>query len=375
MARIAVNTRLLQKGKLEGIGWFTFEILKRITRDHPEHDFIFIFDRPFDRSFKFAKNVTCIYAGPPTRHVILFIPWFEYVLPRLFKKHKVDLFLSTDGHIPLNTNVPCIPVIHDLNFHHSPEQLPFIVRTFYNYFFPKYAQKAARILTVSEYTKSDIVKSYGISESKIDVAYNGCNEIFKPISEEEKVSTKNKYSQGADYFLFVGLIIPRKNLHRLLDAYFKFRGKNESKIKLVVVGEKKWWPSETEELLNSSEYKDDVIFLGRVGPEELHKLMGSALALTFVPLFEGFGIPVLEAFACGTPVLTSNVTSLPEVAGNAALLCDPYDSESILIQLEKLAKDEDLRKGLALKGLRRKEAFSWDITARESWNCITKVLG
>lgn len=375
MARIAVNTRLLQKGKLEGIGWFTFEILKRITRDHPDHDFIFIFDRPFDDSFKFSDNVTCIYAGPPTRHVILFIPWFEYVVPRLLKKYKVDLFLSTDGHIPLNTKVPCIPVIHDLNFHHSPGQLPFIVRTFYNYFFPKYAHKAARILTVSEYTKSDIIKSYGISESKIDVAYNGCNEIFKPISEEEKFSTKNKYTQGADYFLFVGLIIPRKNLHRLLDAYFKFRGRNESKIKLVVVGEMKWWPSETEELLNTSRFKDDVIFLGRVGPEDLHKLMGSALALTFAPLFEGFGIPVLEAFACGTPVLTSNVTSLPEVAGNAALLCDPYNSESILTELEKIAMDKDLRKDLALKGLKRKEAFSWDITAKESWKCIMKVLG
>ena len=187
MAKIAVNTRLLQEGKLEGIGWFTYETLRRIVKAHPEHEFLFIFDRPFSNKFIFANNVKAIYSGPPTRHVFLFIPWFDFIVPRLLRKHKVDLFLSPDGHIPLRGTTPSLAVIHDINFHHHPEQLPFLVRKYYNFFFPRFAKKAKKIVTVSEFTRSDLVESYSVERTKIDVAYNGCNDIFKPISNDKKI--------------------------------------------------------------------------------------------------------------------------------------------------------------------------------------------
>ncbi|MFM2286629.1 MAG: hypothetical protein RLZZ543_2126, partial [Bacteroidota bacterium] len=234
--RIAVNTRLLLSGKLEGIGWYTFETLRRITTQHPEHEFLFIFDRPFSKEFLFAPNVKAVYAGPPTRHIFLFFPWFEFQVPRILRKYKADVFLSPDGQLSLLSKVPQIAVIHDLNFHHHPEQLPPLVRWYYNTFFPRYARKAKRIATVSEYTKQDIVNSYGIDATSIDVTLNGCNERFRPLTEEEHSSTRNKYTANESYFLFVGLIIPRKNLIRLMQAFDQFKKASKSPMKLLVVG-------------------------------------------------------------------------------------------------------------------------------------------
>jgi glycosyltransferase involved in cell wall biosynthesis len=299
--KIAVNTRLLLSGKLEGIGWFTYETLKRISQNHPEHEFLFIFDRPFSKEFLFGSNVKAVYAGPPTRHIFLFFPWFEFQIPRLLKKYNADVFLSTDGQLSLLSNVPQIAVIHDLNFHHNPEQLPKLVRWYYNTFFPKYAQKAARIATVSEYTKQDIVKTYGFDASKIDVTWNGCNTRYVPLSEVENEQTRLHYTDGKAYFLFVGLIIPRKNLVRLMRAFELFKTQTGSDMRLLIVGEKKWWDKAHEEAFQALVHKNDIHFAGRLMAEELHKVLAAAFALTFVPIFEGFGIPKSPEFCQQLP--------------------------------------------------------------------------
>lgn len=372
--RIAVNTRLLLKGKLEGIGWFTYETLLRMTKAHPEHEFIFLFDRPFDRSFIFADNVKGAWMGPPTRHIRLFHPWFEWVIPWMLKKHKADLFLSPDGHLSLATQVPSVDVIHDLNFHHMPETLPPLVRNYYNTYFPQFARKARRIATVSEYTRQDLVKSYGISQDKIDVTWNGCNTRYTPLQAAEIEQVRKRYTGGKPYFLFIGLIIPRKNLHRLLRAFDVFRRDTGLDVDLVVVGEKKWWDAEHEAAFEAMQFKGSVHFLGRLEPDELARVLGSAMALAYVPVFEGFGIPILEAFAAGVPVLTSNVTSMPEVAGEAAVYADPFDVHSIADGLTKLATHPELHPAMVETGLIRKQQFSWDLTASRLWRCLEKAM-
>src|SRR3989304_8480792 len=145
----AVNTRLLLKNKLEGIGWFAYESLKRITQQHKEHKFIFIFDRKYDEEFIFSDNITPVVVGPKTRHAFLWYYWFEFQIPKVLKKHKADLFLSPDGFLSLCTDVKSLNVIHDLNFEHYPNDVPYFARRFYKNNFPKYAQKAKRIATVS----------------------------------------------------------------------------------------------------------------------------------------------------------------------------------------------------------------------------------
>lgn len=372
--RIAVNTRLLQKGKLEGIGWFTFETLIRMTQNHPEHEFIFIFDRPFEPSYIFAENVTPVVIGPPARHPLLFYIWFDFQIPKVLKKYKADLFLSPDGYLSLRTKVPQLAVIHDINFVHRPEDLPWLIAKYYNYFFPKFARIAKRIATVSFYSKEDIARSFKIDYDKIDVVYDGINQIFEPLLEKEKTKIRKKYTGGCEYFLFVGALHPRKNVSGLLKAFDDFKSDTDNNIKLVIVGGEMHKTGDIFETFENMRFKNDVIFTGRVSTDDLHDIVGAALALTFVPFFEGFGIPVVEAMSAGVPVICSNTTSMPEVGGNAVIYADPMKIAQISDAMIKLASDKELRKQLIEKGFEQKNKFSWDETSHLLWQSVKKAL-
>ncbi|HAQ20218.1 MAG TPA: glycosyltransferase family 1 protein [Prolixibacteraceae bacterium] len=367
---IAVNTRLLLQGKLEGIGWFTRETLSRITRDHPEHQFLFIFDRPFAAEFVFNENVTPIVLSPPTRHPFLWYIWFELQIPRILKKYKADLFFSPDGYLSLSTPTRQLAAIHDINFAHRPKDLPWLTAQYYNYFFPRFARKARRIVTVSFFSKEDILRTYKIGSDKIDVVYNGVNTLYTPTSGEEKEKTKAGYSGGKEYFLFIGSLHPRKNICGLLRAYDAFRTSIDTDTKLLIVGESMFKTTDIELTYEGMRYKDDVVFTGRLSNEELHQVLGASLALTFVPFFEGFGIPVIEAMNAGVPVICSNTTSLPEVGGHAVLYVDPFSLDQIRDAMIKIFQDKELREMLISKGFAQKEKFSWDKTAELLWGSI-----
>jgi len=371
---IAVNTRLLIKGKLEGIGWFTLETLKRMTVNHPEHQFIFIFDRPWHEDHVFSENITPIVVSPPTRHPFLWYIWFEYRIPAVLKKYKADLFISPDGYLSLRTKVPQLAVIHDINFVHRPGDLPWLKAKYYNHFFPKFAEKARRIATVSFYSKEDITRSLKVDYDKIDVVYDGINQVFAPIEQDKINETREKYTAGAEYFLFIGALHPRKNIAGLLKAFDAFKSYEENDIKLVIVGGEMHKTGEIFETFENMRFKNDVVFTGHIRTVELQNVLGAALALTFVPFFEGFGIPVVEAMSAGVPVICSNTTSLPEVGGSAVLYADPCQIEQITNAMVKIAADADLRKELVEKGFKQKEKFSWDETARLLWMSIERAL-
>ncbi len=371
---IAVNSRLLISDKLDGIGWFTLEILKRICKAHPEHQFHLIFDRPFDTKYIFSENVTASVLNPPTRLPILWKYWFEIALKRRLKKIKADFFLSPEGWLPPVKNIPMLGVIHDLNFEHYPKNIIPSHRNFLLKYFPKYAARANRIATVSEYSKQDISKTYNISPSKIDVVYNGANEIFKPLPKELQIKIKNKFAEGKDYFVFIGTLHPRKNLKNLFIAFDEFKKQTNSDYKLVICGAKKWWPNELEQTFQSLESKKDIIFLGRLENQDLSTILASAFALSYLPQFEGFGIPILEAMQSGVPVVTSNTTSMPEVANGAALLADPFNTTEITNRMVELYNNPSLKEQLIHKGLLRAKDFSWQKTADLLWNSIEKTI-
>ena len=371
--RIAINTRFLLSKKMEGFGWYTFEIVKRLVEKHPEHEFIFFFDRPYDSKFIFASNVTPIVLRPPARHPFLFILWFEFAIYRALKKYKADLFFSPDGYLSLRSKIPQISVIHDLNFEHYPQDLPFSAGQYLKYFFPKFAKKATKIITVSEYSKKDIIQSYKVQDDKIVVAWNGASDLFKPLNEVEKIRVKEKYTDGKSYFLFVGALHPRKNIRRLLEAYSKYRETDYPTYEMVIVGESLWKHSSFEIELSES-VKNTVHFTGHLPLNELAELMGAASIFTFIPYFEGFGIPLVEAMRCGTPILSGNLTSLPEVADDAALYCDPFSVQDIFDKLNELSKNQNLQNELSKKGLERTNLFSWDTSAEIVWKEITKLM-
>jgi glycosyltransferase involved in cell wall biosynthesis len=372
--RIAVNTRLLLAGKMDGIGWFSYETLKRITQQHPEHEFLFIFDRKPSDEFIFSDNVTAVVTHPQARHPFLFYLYFEWGVPPVLQKHKADLFFSPDGWLSLSSKLKSHTVIHDLNFEHHPEFIPWLVRKYFLYYFPRFARKADRIATVSEFTKQDIINRYNIAADKIDVVYNGANEDYKPVLESVKIEIKKQYTDGFPYFVFVGTLHPRKNLTNLFRAFGQFKQNTNSGVKLLIVGDKKWWTTEINESYESLSCKQDIVFAGRVPTGQLHKIVASALAMVYVSYFEGFGIPIVESFYCGTPVITSNVTSMPEVAGDAALLVDPFSVDDICNAMVNIAADEKLREALILKGIKRGKDFSWQKSADKLWASIEKVL-
>lgn len=371
---IAVNTRLLLKDKLEGIGWFTCESLKRITSQHPEHHFYFIFDRAFSEEFIFSGNITPLVQFPPARHPFLYWAWFEQSLPALLKRLQPDLFLSPDGFLSLRYKGRSMNVIHDLNFEHYPEDLPLLTRWYYRSFFPRYAQKAVRIATVSEYSRQDIVREYGVSPDKIDIVYDGASEVFKPLSEVEKVMARQFYTEGKPYFLFIGALHPRKNLSNLFRAFDLFKKSNPSDVQLVIVGARKWWTPDIDSSFQQMNFSRDVIFTGRLQTENLRYLLGSAVGLTYISYFEGFGIPIVEAFRCGTPVITSDVTSMPEVAGDAAILVNPFDPESIAMAMYKVYQYKTVREELVQRGHAREGLFTWQKTADRLWKSIEEAV-
>ena len=372
--KIAVNTRLLLKNRLEGIGIFTRETLARITQAHPEHQFYFLCDREYDESFVFSENVTPIVAHPQARHPYLWYLFFEHGIPLKLKKIKPDFFLSTDGWIPTRLSIPSVNVIHDLNFLHHPEFVPPVVRRYYDRFFPKFARNATRLATVSQFSRDDIHQSYQVPLENIDVVYNGANTAYRPYTEEQQAAVKQQYTDGHDFFLFVGLIHKRKNLDNVFRAFDLFKERTNSLMKLVVVGDKKWWAGEIEDTYLAMRHRKDVVMLGRRQLDELSALTAAATAMVYASLFEGFGQPIVDAFNAHTAVITSNISSMPEIAGDAALLVNPYDVGEIAQAMEQLYRDPLLRNTLIEKGKARKGLYTWDRTAELLWQTIEKAL-
>ena len=373
--RIAVNTRFLLNAYLEGYGYFIYETLKRITAHHPEHEFIFIFDRPYDRRFIFSSNVTAVVTGPPARHPLLWKLWYDVKVPGILKKHKADVFLSLDGFCSLATQVPQCIVIHDLSFIHYPKFIPASHLYFLKRYTPRFLAKAGRIATVSAFSKNDIQKHYSVDPYKIDIVYSAAKNIFKPVSQETREQVKKKYSNGHEYFLYTGAIHPRKNLLTLLKAFSVLKKKQKSNIRLILAGRMAWKNESFIEALKTYKYRDDVLVTGYLPEQELVNLTGSAYALVYPSLWEGFGVPVLEAMRCEVPVITSRNSAMQEIAGDAALYADPDSFHDLAEQMMLLYKDERIREELIQKGRSVEASFTWDRTANLLWETLMKALG
>ncbi len=372
--RIAVNTRLLVPEKMDGIGRFSYETLIRIASKNPDSQFTFIFDRKVPTTFQFPFNVKCVSVFPPARHPILWIFWFEISLSKYINRNNFDLFLSPEGWIPRNINCKSLAVIHDLNFLHQPEHVAWSHRIYLKHFFPKFIQRATKIVSVSKFSRDDIALRFNLDSNNIDVVYNGANEKFKAqASSQISDHPKHQLLKNQPYFLFLGTIHPRKNLMGLIKAYTLFRQQNEKKAALVVAGNRKWWPKELENTIQKCEFKEDIVFLGRQTDEELALLLSNSIALTYIPFFEGFGIPILEAFQCRVPVISSSTTSMPEVAGKGGILVDPKNHQAIANAMKDVMKDTPLRENLINEGQKQLKKFSWDKSADLLWQSMVEL--
>lgn len=370
---IAVNTRFLLKDYLEGYGNFTFECFSRLSKKYPEHTFLYIFDREFDKTFITSDNIIPIVAGPTARHPLLWQYWYNYKVPAILRKYKADVFVSPDGFCSLRTKVPQCLVVHDLAFIHFPQFIHKSHLRFYKSFTPKFLQKAKSIATVSLFSKDDILRHYKVTDNKIDVVYNGASAIFKPLDQEQKEAIKTKYAEGREFFLFTGSIHPRKNLLHLLKAFSIFKKRQKSNMQLLIAGRLAWDYESFITGLKSYKYREEVKLLGYLPQEELATITASAYALVYPSFFEGFGVPPIEAMQCEVPVIASNAGSIPEVSGDAAVYVDPGNIDDIAEKMMLLYKDESKRNDLIAKGKTRAKEFSWEKTAGLLWSAIGKA--
>lgn len=275
--------------------------------------------------------------------------------------------------------IPCkkLLTIHDILYESHPEFFPEYHRRLLKFFIPFSARKADRIISVSEFTKQEIMKYYGVPEEKITVIYEGASDRFAPIKDKDLIfSVLERYGIKKKYILFVGRIEPRKNIIGLLKAfdYVKKRGKKDFCLVIVGKQDKIFQEKELFDRIKELQLDADVIFTGGVSEDDLPVLYNGAEVMVYPAFAEGFGLPVLEAMACGTPVITSNTTSLPEVTGDAAILINPNSYEEIGESLEKLLSNQLLRKELSEKGLKRAKKFSWAEAAKKTIEVYKEVL-
>jgi len=371
--RIAVNARFLLRGRLEGFGWYTHEIMQRMVQQHPEDEFVFLFDRAYDPRFVYGPNVQPIVVHPQARHPILFRIWFEWMLPRVLRKSGAEVFFSPDSMCSLRSPIPTAMTCHDLVPLHHPEQIAKRHRNFLLRFLPRYLRRADQVLTVSEYVRQDIIQTCGIAPERVTAIHNGCREVFKPLEALEQQQVRAKYANGQSYFFYTGAIHPRKNIPRLIRAFDQFREKTGASVKLLLAGRFAWKTDDVSSAYEQARHRADIHFLGYVDDTELARLMASALALVYVSLSEGFGLPVLEAMYCDTPVISANTTCLPEIAGPAALLVDPLSETAICEGMENVYKDPNLVASLIAAGRQQRLLFSWDGAAEETYQALVEL--
>lgn len=307
--------------------------------------------------------------------------WTHLRLSREMRSNPPDVLFVPSHVVPVVHPLRCVVTVHDLGYHYYPEAHTLFQNAYLRWSTRYNARTATRVLADSEATRKDLVGYYGIPQERIVVAYPGRDETLAPVQDSQSLRALcARYGLHAPYFLYVGTLHPRKNLVRLIDAFATLRsgiraeadradgrGGGISESQLVLAGQKGWLYEEIFARVRKLGLEKHVVLTGYVPDEDLPGLLSGALAFVFPSLYEGFGFPVLEAMACGTPVVCSNVSSLPEVCGDAALQVDPLDSEALAEAMYQVATEEGLRKALVERGYEQVRCFSWQ-------RCATQVL-
>jgi glycosyltransferase involved in cell wall biosynthesis len=372
--RVAVNTRFSGLPEAEGYANFTNGLILNMSEDFAGDEFILMYDRQ-PNSVMRNRNITQVVRGPRARHPLLWKWWYDVSMTRMAGKHKADVIFSPDGFCSLTSSIPQVLAIHDLAFLHFPEGINGIYRNYYRLFTPSFLKKAKHIVTVSEFSRQDIVKHYPQAKDKISVVYNDADKRFAPVDWQVRESLKEKHAEGREYFLYAGSIHPRKNLVTLLKGFSWFKKRHQTNMKLVLAGRMAWKNDEFLKLLSTYKFRDDVILKGYVQQEDMFELMAAAYALVYPSYWEGFGLPVLEAMRSGVPVITSSDSAMQEVAGDAGIYLDPSDPEAWGRMMGLLYKDEALRGECIRKGLLRSGFFSWKESAAKLHQILAGVAG
>jgi glycosyltransferase involved in cell wall biosynthesis len=297
--------------------------------------------------------------------------WEQLVQPQVLRQIEANLVHAPVFVGPLVAPCPVVTTVHDLSFIRFPHLFRRINRLYLTVMTRLSARRARRLIAVSEHAAREAVHLLGVSREKVDVVYHGVDRVFRPLPAKQVAAFRERQGLPHQFVLFVGTLEPRKNLKGLIEAFSRVY---DGRIQLVLVGGKGWLHDDLFARVEALNLGAAVRFAGYVRSEDLPLWYNAATALAYPSLYEGFGMPVTEAQACGTPVLTSNKSSLPEAAGEAALLVDPRDVEEIAAGLNQLLNDDALRRDLRERGLAHARRFSWPRAARQTIQVYRRAL-
>lgn len=351
---------------------FIFEIFDRITRSHLEHTFIFIFNKPLQDPFVFPENVMPVLIDYEAKNSIKWLITYNIKIPKILKKYKANIFIS-ERFCSLVTKVPQLLLSPDLSFIHQPSLVNKRQKLFYKKFTPRFLKKAKRIITFSQFEKSDLIKQYKTDPQKIEVIYEGADENFRPVNFEEREILKEKYADGNEYFIYSGTIGTQKNLMNLLKAFSAFKKRQRSSMQLIIAGKPGKQFDEFKKSLDLYRFKKEIKLLNGLPQQEIVKLTASSYAMLNPTLYEISTSTLLNAMKCKVPVITSSIALMTEICSEAALYFNPENHKDIAEKMMLIFKDEKLRKELIEKGTLQLQKYNWEESAASFWATIEKT--
>jgi len=370
---VGLNAQLLslaENYRGAGISWYIYNLLRQLPGMDSPHQFsVFLNERRY-----VDKGMSLRYTSWPTQRPLARIMWEQLLLPAQLRRQRVDLLHAMAFAGPLLFQGPMVVTVYDLSFLRFPQAFRPWNRWYLSQFTRWSARRARHVIAISESTRQDVIDFLGVPADRVTVVYCGADPMFRSLPPEQIGEYRRQHNLPDQFVLFLGTLEPRKNLDRLLRAYAEWRKVDPRAPHLVIAGAQGWYYHAVLNLVHGLGLEESVIFLGYVAREDLPLLYNNAHMFVYPSLFEGFGLPVLEAMACGVPVITSNVSSLPEVAGEAAVLVDPTSTDQLRESLVSLWRDSDRRRELAAQGGRQASRFTWKRTAEQTLSVYERAM-
>lgn len=339
---------------------YTLQLLSALPVSAPEHQYLAYVgaDAPP------ISGVKSIVAPVATEKPLLRIPWEQTALPARAVVDRLDVLHGTVNVIPWLSHVPTVATVHDLSFMRHPDRFPPAKALYLRTAVELSARRATRLIAVSEHTRQDLIEFFGVAEERVMVVHSGVDQRFRPGNPEAAARLRAEKTGGRRFILYVGTLEPRKNLDVLIRAYAATKQTGDSQHLLVLVGARGWMDGHLFALVDDLGLGEDVIFAGYVPAGELPDWYNAADLFAYPSEYEGFGLPLLEAMACGVPAITTASGALAEVAGDACITVEPGSEEALRVALVQVLVDEELRCAMRAAGLSRAAGFSWDTAAR-----------
>jgi glycosyltransferase involved in cell wall biosynthesis len=368
---VGVNAHLLslaESYRSAGINWYIYNLLHHLPEVASDIGYtVFMSERRYAAAPGIRLQVSRLPTGrPPVR-----ILWEQALQPWAVRRAKVDLLHSPAFVSPLVSACPLVVTVHDLSFLFFPQSFRTLNRSYLRLFTRLSVRRARRVLAVSKSTKRDLVQHYGLSPAKVDVVYNGVDSAFRPLPADQVAAFRRQAGLPDRFMLFVGTLEPRKNVVRLIEAYALLP---KERPPLVLVGGKGWLYDQIFARVEALNLSGQVHFAGYVLAEDLPLWYNAADLFVYPSLYEGFGLPALEAMACGTAVITSTASSLPEVVGEAGMMVNPADTEALATAMEQVLRARDVREQMQAEGLAQAQGFSWAKAAQCTVDSYRRAL-